>query len=156
MHNEPVLLSFSSPRSTYFWQLHGLVDKWRSDWIAWQDSQDTDLNDDTEPIATSPFRRISIGERIEARIGQPGEVDRFRFAVDNAGAFSMQTHGETDTVLYLAGPDDPQRLVDSNDDGGKGRNARLRYRMPVGTYYMYVVHFSDTATGNYEISVSKL
>lgn len=32
MWNEPVLTSFESPRSTYFWQLHGLVDQWRREW----------------------------------------------------------------------------------------------------------------------------
>ena len=33
MWNEPVLLTFESPRSTYFWQLHGLIDHWRQSWI---------------------------------------------------------------------------------------------------------------------------
>ncbi|TDJ00723.1 MAG: hypothetical protein E2O76_04565 [Caldithrix sp.] len=27
MWNEQILLSFQSPRSTYFWQLHGLIDQ---------------------------------------------------------------------------------------------------------------------------------
>ncbi len=34
MFNEPVILSFASPRSTYFWQLHGLIENWRQRWIA--------------------------------------------------------------------------------------------------------------------------
>lgn len=33
MWSEPVLTSFSSPRSTYFWQLHGLIDGWRQQWV---------------------------------------------------------------------------------------------------------------------------
>lgn len=33
MWNEPVLRSFESPRSTYFWQLHGLIDHWRQQWV---------------------------------------------------------------------------------------------------------------------------
>lgn len=32
MHNEPLLLGFESPRVTYFWQLHGLLDLWRQKW----------------------------------------------------------------------------------------------------------------------------
>ena len=28
--SEPVLATFESPRSTYFWQLHGLIDGWRA------------------------------------------------------------------------------------------------------------------------------
>jgi len=33
MWNEPILMSFESPRSTYFWQLHGLIDHWRNSWV---------------------------------------------------------------------------------------------------------------------------
>jgi len=33
MWNEPVLTTYESPRSTYFWQLHGLIDHWRQQWI---------------------------------------------------------------------------------------------------------------------------
>ncbi|RLD36526.1 MAG: hypothetical protein DRJ10_01905 [Bacteroidetes bacterium] len=32
MYDEPILMSFESPRSTYFWQLHGLIDLWREKW----------------------------------------------------------------------------------------------------------------------------
>lgn len=30
--NEPILISLESPRSTYFWQLHGLFDHWMKQW----------------------------------------------------------------------------------------------------------------------------
>lgn len=33
MWNEPVLSTFESPRSTYFWQLHGLIEHWRQQWV---------------------------------------------------------------------------------------------------------------------------
>lgn len=33
MWNEPVLRSYESPKSTYFWQLHGLIDYWRQQWV---------------------------------------------------------------------------------------------------------------------------
>ena len=32
MFNEPILGSWESPRVTYFWQLHGLIDHWRQQW----------------------------------------------------------------------------------------------------------------------------
>lgn len=32
MFGETVLLSFESPKSTYFWQLHGLIDHWRAEY----------------------------------------------------------------------------------------------------------------------------
>lgn len=31
--SEPVLGTYESPRSTYFWQLHGLIDYWREKWV---------------------------------------------------------------------------------------------------------------------------
>lgn len=33
VYNEPVLTTFESPRSSYFWKLHGLIDKWRKEWL---------------------------------------------------------------------------------------------------------------------------
>lgn len=33
VYHEPVLASYESPRSSYFWKLHGLIDKWRKDWV---------------------------------------------------------------------------------------------------------------------------
>ena len=38
MFNEPVIMTFASPRSTYFWQLHGLIENWRQGWIAQSNS----------------------------------------------------------------------------------------------------------------------
>lgn len=31
--SEPTLMQFESPRSTYFWQLHGLIDHWRAQFV---------------------------------------------------------------------------------------------------------------------------
>lgn len=33
MWNEPFLLGWESPRSAFFWQLHGLIDHWRQQWV---------------------------------------------------------------------------------------------------------------------------
>ena len=32
-YDEPLLASYKSPRSTYFWCLHGLIDSWRAQWV---------------------------------------------------------------------------------------------------------------------------
>ena len=34
MFDESVIMTLASPRSTYFWQLHGLIENWRQRWIA--------------------------------------------------------------------------------------------------------------------------
>lgn len=33
VYNEPILTTFESPRSSYFWKLHGLMDTWRKRWL---------------------------------------------------------------------------------------------------------------------------
>ena len=86
-------------------------------------------------------------------IASPGEIDRYQFSVADAGTHAVETHGPTDVVMYLAGPDNPQRLIAVNDDGGEGRNARLAVFLPAATYYVYVVHYSAEASGPYEILV---
>ena len=150
MHSEPVLLSFESPRSTFFWQLHGLIDQWRAAWVAW----DTRDAEEMDPVRLG-FEPITVGTPVTASIALPGEVDRYVFTTSEPGAYQMETRGPTDTVLYLAGPNNPQRLINVNDDGGVGRNARLRYRLPAATYYLYVVHYSSQGTGNYEMAVDR-
>ena len=32
MFNEPIIMGWKSPRSTYFWQLHGLIEHWSQAW----------------------------------------------------------------------------------------------------------------------------
>ena len=32
-YGEPLLGGYKSPRSTYFWRLHGLIDSWRAQWV---------------------------------------------------------------------------------------------------------------------------
>lgn len=150
MHNEPVLLSFESPRSTYFWQLHGLIDLWRENWVRSQEQPQGGADPEPRPGVV----RVTVGERVAARIAQAGEIDRFVFTVSERRAYRVETHGNTDTVLYLAGPNDPSRLIATNDDGGENFNARLDYTLPVATYYAYVVHYSRQAVGDYELSVT--
>jgi hypothetical protein len=33
IYNEPVLKTLESPRSSYFWQMYGLINTWRKDWL---------------------------------------------------------------------------------------------------------------------------
>lgn len=143
MWNEPILLSFESPRSTYFWRLHGLIDHWRQQWV------------DNQQPSSSLFTMLQIGAgETEASIGAPGEVDRYQFTVTSENRYVVETTGPSDVVLYIAGPDNPQRLHSFNDDGGQGRNALVDTRFTPGTYFVYVVHYYSDQTGNYGISVT--
>ncbi len=68
----------------------------------------------------------------------------------------MRTHGATDVVMYLAGPDNPQRLIASNDDGAGDSNALLQATLPAATYFVYITHYSSVGTGDYAISVTPI
>ena len=151
MFGEPVLMTFASPRSTYFWQLHGLIEHWRQEWLDWDAANTT-----VTPIA-SPFVPIPVeGSQVNAAIGSPGEIDRFQFTIAATGDYRMRTHGATDVVMYLAGPDNPQRLIASNDDGAGDSNALLQATLPAATYFVYITHYSSAGTGDYAISVTPI
>lgn len=142
--SEPVLLTFESPRSTYFWQLHGLIDHWRQQWV-----------DQQQPVPNPLFEPLQIdGGETEATIGAPGEVDRYVFTAAAAGTLVVETSGPSDVVLYVAGPDNPQRLHSFDDDSGQDFNARVQAQFAPGTYFVYAVFYDRALTGSYKISVS--
>ena len=86
-------------------------------------------------------------------IAMGGEVDRYGFSAGAAGNYTIETLGATDTVLYLAGPDNPLTLVAVNDDSGADWNARIARQLPAGAYFLYVTQYSAAGTGAYEIRV---
>ena len=144
MWDEPVLLGFESPRSSIFWQLHGLIDHWRQQWV---DSQ--------QPAPVSLFTNLQIdASPLSTSIGAPGEEDRYQFMLTSASNLTIETSGPSDTVLYIAGPDNPQRLHSTNDDGGENFNARISMRFTPGVYQIYVVFYDRSTTGKYSISMS--
>lgn len=144
MWNETALMSFESPRSSYFWQLHGLVDHWRQQWIDQQQPQQA-------PLFT--ILQIDAAKTSET-IGAPGEIDRYQFTIATTRELTIETTGPSDTVLYIAGPDNPQRSHSSNDDGGENFNARVKASFSPGTYQVYVEFYDRSAMGNYGISIS--
>lgn len=139
--NDPVVRNLHSPQSTYFYQIHGLVDKWWSDWESGRPQPQPVLL----TVGAPPTR---------ASIGQPGETDLYRFEVPAAGRFTIETQGQTDVVMSLYGPNNLATLIAENDDIGPGnRNARIERNLTSGTYYARVRHFSPQSTGAYSVSV---
>ncbi len=144
MWSEPVLLSFESPRSSYFWQLHGLIDHWRQQWV---DAQDQAPGPSFVPLELG-------GPEVQASIGAPGEVDRYQFLIIAPGRFAIGTKGATDVVMDLAGPNNAGTLITSDDDSGGNGNARIARQLTPGSYFVYVTHFAAEGTGNYSIAVT--
>ena len=145
MWSEPVILSFESPGSTYFWQLHGLIDHWRQLWV------DADQND--QPAGPNFLALPSNGTVVEAAIGVPGEIDRFQFLLPAPGNVRIEARGTSDVVIYLAGPNSPTTLIAWDDDSGEGRNSRIDRLLSAGSYFIYVTHYSRERVGDYGISV---
>ena len=90
----------------------------------------------------------------EATIAAAGAVNSFRFVVAVAATHVMTTTGAIDTVLTLHGPGDPSTVVASDDDHGRGTNARIVRRLEPGTYWLSVHHKDPAGTGAYRIRVS--
>lgn len=140
---DTILMSFRSPKSTFFWQLHGLIDHWRKSFV------------DRDTPTESPFTALTIdGTETSAQIGEPFEIDRYQFHIVSTTDLTIETTDPSDTVLYISEVDNPNNLLVVNDDGGQDFNSRISRSFSAGTYYCYVVFYDRGDTGNYGISVS--
>lgn len=110
------------------------------------------INDDSGK-ATVP---LDICRGKEAEIAAAGEEDLYSFKVDDAGVHLVETSGSTDVVLVLFGPDSQTNKIADDDDGGRGRNARIVADLQPGVYHAAVRHFSPHREGEYRIMVSAL
>jgi hypothetical protein len=99
---------------------------------------------------------VDADKATEAAIGAPGEEDLFQFQVANSGRYIVETGGETDTVMKLFGPDSRTRLIDEDDDGGQGLNARIATDLMAGSYFVQIRHYNRTkGTGSYTLRVHR-
>lgn len=121
----------------------------------------TDLSETDRAFIASAKMYPPVVEAVELPVQErrsldaPGEEDLFQFTASEDGNYSVQTHGQIDTVMGLFGPDDPTTLVAEDDDGGQWRNARVRAWLPAGKYLVRLSHYRPTGTGDYEISVTR-
>ncbi len=108
------------------------------------------------PGRTAPGERaveLPVLQGTRAEIGKPGEEDLFKFAVERAGVYVVETTGASDLVMGLYGPDSLTRKLAEDDDGGEGANPRISVSLQPGTYFVQVRHYQPQATGSYEIRV---
>jgi hypothetical protein len=106
------------------------------------------------PAAPVTATELAIGgPRLGARIGAHGEEDLYKFTVQTAGRYLMETRGWTDVVMSLWGPNDPATLLTEDDNSGWFLSARIIQLLQPGTYYLRVRHHNPKRTGSYSIWV---
>jgi len=96
---------------------------------------------------------LADGAISNGSIGVPGEVDLFRFEVATFGQYTIETSGNSDTVITLYGPNDSITQLAMDDDGGQNFNSRIVMNLSSGTYFVRVRLYSSGTTGNYGIKV---
>ena len=86
-------------------------------------------------------------------LAEPGHEEGFRIVVSERGRYRIETHGETDTVMALYGPDTWVRVVE-DDDSGAGGNALIVSDLNPGTYFVVVRHARSGGAGRFSISMT--
>ncbi|MCL2067715.1 MAG: hypothetical protein FWG99_09660 [Treponema sp.] len=80
---------------------------------------------------------------------QEGDEDFFLLIPDQEGRLVMETTGSIDTYMEFYDAETGE-MLDQNDDGGQGNNARIRYNVRAGHRYIAKVRgYSSGTTGNY-------
>ena len=80
-------------------------------------------------------------------------MDKFTFTVAKAGRYRMETLGKQDLIMEVYGPNDEKKKVGTDDDSGVGLNPRLIRSLQPGVYTIFVRHFSEKKTGDYQVQV---
>jgi len=95
----------------------------------------------------------------EGSINTFREKDLFKLQVVEQGRHEIETHGETNVMITLFGPNNPTREIGQDLDGGdngQGPNAKLVGELEPATYFAEVRHQELFGTGAYQISVKQL
>jgi hypothetical protein len=110
------------------------------------------------PKETAEAGQLKAGSSVSGTIGAHGEEDHYWFDVAHGGTgkFVIDTTGSTDVLMGLYGPDDPAKLIATDDDSGVDRNARIVRKLGPGRYTVRVRHYSPRGTGAYEVRLRRV
>jgi hypothetical protein len=91
-----------------------------------------------------------------SRIEMPGDLDNYRLTLEEGVRYVIDVRGAGDTPLadpFLTVLDSEGQRVTSDDDGGDGLDARLRFTpAQPGEYYIQASGLGGS-TGGYQISI---
>jgi hypothetical protein len=113
--------------------------------------------DPTPPVQpTEPTPLTVNGAEAPEQIAKPGEEDLFVFTVGTPGQHVVETHGKTDVVMKLYGPNNRTQLIAEDDDSGIGLNPRIKRVLAAGEYLIQIRHYNAIGgTGPYTIKVTR-
>ncbi|MCK4771783.1 MAG: PPC domain-containing protein [Candidatus Latescibacteria bacterium] len=95
---------------------------------------------------------IAVDEEEQRHTFVPGEdVDWFRFSISSGGTVTIETGGDSDTVMTLFDRD--ENLIAEDDDGGMAGNARIERFLQPGTYFVRITQFDDNPLAGAEYTV---
>jgi Astacin (Peptidase family M12A) len=111
----------------------------------------------TPPTPPAEPTRLTVNSGdVSGKIGAPGEEDQFLFTVSQVGRHVMETHGKTDLVMKLYGPNNRTWLIAEDDDDGIGLNPRISRVLASGEYLLQIRHYNSSGgTGPYTIRVRR-
>lgn len=104
----------------------------------------------------SAVQEIAVCHSTAQEISEAGEEDVFTFAVSEPARHIVETHGTTDVVMVLFGPDNQNLKIAEDDDGGEGLNPLISAHLSPGQYFVAVRHFDPGARGAYKLQVRAL
>ena len=106
-----------------------------------------DLIAQTAPVP----RELRFGTWVPGNIRE-GEEQWYSVRSIETGIVVVETSGETDT--YLEAYDSLRNLIDENDDGSDGHNARIEMLAEAGKIYLFKLRGYEEESGPYQIRAS--
>lgn len=95
---------------------------------------------------------IILGEPISGNIEYGGDIDFFKFSIDEPGILETFSSGETDTYGSIYSADG--EAIAEDDDDGEGKNFSTAVKADPGTYYISVRDYYEELTGDYSFIVN--
>lgn len=133
------------------------IGDWSVGWNTTLSAQDRNFIRSQYPSTARPEPDLMVdGTPATGTIGADGEVDLFRFTIDEPGRYVVETSGPTDVVVSLHGPDNDATLVGVDDDSGLGLNARLERDLLPGGYLVQARHYHPTGSGMYTVGLRRV
>ena len=117
-------------------------------------------NPDDCAADTTTTCSVSLGGSVTGDLESMGDGDHFSLSVTSGVTYQIDAEGSETSMGTLADPylqlrDASGSVIDSNDDGGTGFNARIIWRASsTGTVYVVIYEADNTLTGTYTLTVS--